>query len=69
VSGHTISEVTHPREMNLGRQAAYAALRQVVDCDASGYWPGYDVASQPLELPEWSLRQMEARLAALGEVE
>jgi hypothetical protein len=68
VSGHTISEVTHPREMNLGRQAAYAALRQVVDCDASGYWPGYDVAAQPLELPEWSLRQMEARLTALGEV-
>ena len=69
VSGHAISEVTHPREMSLGRQAAYAALRQVVDCDASGYWHGYDVAAQPLELPEWSLRQMEARLAALGEAD
>ena len=67
VSGHTISEATHPREMSLGRQAAYAALQQAVDCDASGYWPGYDVAAQPLELPEWALRQMEAKLAALGE--
>lgn len=67
VSGHTISEATHPREMALGRQAAHAALQQVVDCDASGYWPGYDVAAQPLEIPEWALRQMEARLAALGE--
>jgi hypothetical protein len=68
VSGHTISEATHPREMSLGRQAAYAALQQAVDCDASGYWPGYDVAAQPLELPEWALRQMEAKLAALEEV-
>ena len=66
VSGHTIGEVTHSREMALGRQAAHAALQQAVDCDASGYWPGYDVAAQPLEIPEWALRQMEGKLAMLG---
>jgi hypothetical protein len=67
VSGHTISEATHPREMSLGRQAASAALTEAVWCDSSGHWPGYDVAAQPLEVPEWVLRQMEARLAVLGE--
>jgi hypothetical protein len=52
--------------MALGRQVAHAALQQAVDCDASGYWPGYDVAAQPLEMPEWVLRQMEGKLAMLG---
>ena len=67
VSGHTISDTTHPREMSLGRQAAHAALQQAIDCDASGYWPGYDVAAQSLEMPEWALRQMETKLEALEE--
>jgi hypothetical protein len=66
VCGHKVSEATHGRELALGRQAAFAALKTAVECDASGWWPGYDVAAQPLEVPEWALRQMENKLLRLN---
>jgi len=65
------TEKTHPRpefvgryllsdeQAELGRRMARRALDQVVQSDASGWWPGYDSAAQPLELPGYAYQRME----------
>jgi len=44
---------------------ARRALEMVVQSDASGWWPGYDSAAQPLELPGYAYQRME-RLAEVA---
>lgn len=36
-----------------GRDQYRRALQAVLAADATGYWPGYDHAALPLELPHW----------------
>jgi hypothetical protein len=40
-------------QLEAGRLRYREALRAVVAADATGYWPGYDSAALPLELPGW----------------
>ena len=49
-------------QAELGRRMARRALNMVVQAEASGWWPGYDSAAKPLELPRHAYQQME-RLA------
>jgi len=49
-------------QAELGRRMARRALDLVVQADASGWWPGYDSAAVPLELPGYAYQRME-RLA------
>lgn len=37
----------------IGRQQYRKALNSVAQCVKTGYWPGYRVDAQPLELPRW----------------
>ncbi|MBU6250954.1 MAG: hypothetical protein KGO47_07310 [Cyanobacteria bacterium REEB417] len=71
------AEKAHPRpefigryilsdeQAELGRRMARRALDMAVQADASGWWPGYDSAAQPLELPGYAYQRME-RLAEVG---
>lgn len=52
-------------QAELGRQMARRALDLVVQADACGWWPGYDSAAQPLELPGYAYQRME-RLAEVA---
>ena len=70
-------EKTHPRhefvgryilteeQAELGRRMARRSLELCVQAEASGWWPGYDSAAQPLELPPYAWKQME-RLAGIA---
>lgn len=70
-------EKTHPRQQfvgryiltdeqaDIGRRMARKALDLCVQCEASGWWPGYDSAAQLLELPPYAWKRME-RLAEGG---
>jgi exodeoxyribonuclease VIII len=70
-------EKTHPRpefigryilsdeQAELGRRMARRALERAVQAEASGWWPGYDSAAQPLELPGYAYQKME-RLAGVA---
>lgn len=49
-------------QTELGRRMARRALDLVVQADAIGWWPGYDSAAVPLELPGYAYQRME-RLA------
>jgi len=49
-------------QAQLGRGMARRALNMVVQAEASGWWPGYDTAAKPLELPGYAYQRME-RLA------
>lgn len=49
-------------QAELGRRMARRALDMVVQAEASGWWPGYDSAAKPLELPGYAYQWME-RLA------
>jgi hypothetical protein len=49
-------------QAELGRRMARRALNMVVQAEASGWWPGYDSAAKPLELPGYAYQRME-RLA------
>jgi hypothetical protein len=49
-------------QAQLGRGMARRALNMVVQAEASGWWPGYDSAAKPLELPGYAYQRME-RLA------
>jgi hypothetical protein len=40
-------------QMAIGRERYQKALAAVHAADATGYWPGYDTAALPLELPGW----------------
>jgi exodeoxyribonuclease VIII len=48
----------------LGRGMARRALERAVQAKASGWWPGYDSAAQPLELPGYAYQEMR-RLAGV----
>jgi hypothetical protein len=43
----------------LGRLLYRQALDQVAAAQTLDYWPGYDTAPQPLQLPAWYLRRLE----------
>jgi hypothetical protein len=43
----------------LGRLLYRQALGQVAAAQTLAYWPGYDTAPQPLQLPAWYLRKLE----------
>ena len=51
-------------QAELGRRMARRALNMVVQAEASGWWPGYDSAAKPLELPGYAYQRME-RLAGV----
>lgn len=51
-------------QAELGRRMARRALERAVQAEASGWWPGYDSAAQPLELPGYAYQKME-RLAGV----
>jgi hypothetical protein len=51
-------------QAELGRRMARRALNMVVQAEASGWWPGYDTATKPLELPGYTYSRME-RLAGV----
>lgn len=40
-------------QIQIGRDQYQRALSAVLAADATGYWPGYDHAALPLELPPW----------------
>jgi hypothetical protein len=40
-------------QVQIGRDQYLRALAAVLAADATGYWPGYDHAALPLELPPW----------------
>lgn len=50
----------------MGRKLARRALREAVQAEQSGWWPGYDSALQPLELPGYAYQRM-MRLAGEDE--
>ena len=64
-------EKTHPRQefvgryiltdeqADIGRRMARKALDLCVQCEASGWWPGYDSAAVPLQLPAYAWTRME----------
>jgi exodeoxyribonuclease VIII len=54
--------VLSDEQAELGRRMARRALNMVVQAEASGWWPGYDSAAKPLELPGYAYQRME-RLA------
>lgn len=47
-------------QLLIGRQLYRNALQMVAAAQVLDYWPGYDTAPQPLQLPAWWVRQMEA---------
>lgn len=47
----------------MGRRLYRRALELVTAADELDYWPGYDIASQPLELPNWAWQSMERLLS------
>ena len=49
-------------QAEMGRRMARRALNMAVQAEASGWWPGYDSAAKPLELPGYAYQRME-RLA------
>jgi len=71
------AEKAHPRpefvgryilsdeQAELGRRMARRALEAAVQAEASGWWPGYNSAAQPLELPGYAYQRME-RLAEVA---
>jgi len=54
--------VLSDEQAELGRRMARRALNMVVQAEASGWWPGYDSAAKPLELPGYAYQRTE-RLA------
>jgi hypothetical protein len=40
-------------QLAIGRDRYQPALQSVIAAEATGYWPGYDHAALPLELPPW----------------
>jgi exodeoxyribonuclease VIII len=49
-------------QLLLGRQLYRRALEQVVAAQTLNYWPGYDTAPLPLQLPGWYDRKVEGVL-------
>lgn len=52
-------------QLEAARPAVRAGINRVVQAEASGYWPGYSTAAQPLELSTYEFQRM-ARLAEVG---
>jgi exodeoxyribonuclease VIII len=46
-------------QLQAGRQLYRKALEMVSTAEALGWWPGYDTAPAPLELPGWAWSQLE----------
>jgi hypothetical protein len=61
IGRYTLTE----EQAELGRGMARRSLELCVQAAASGWWPGYDSATQPLELPPYAWKQME-RLAGIA---
>ena len=61
IGRHLLTE----EQADLGWRMARRALAIVVQAEASGYWPGYSTAAQPLELSTYECQRM-ARLAEVG---
>jgi hypothetical protein len=51
-------------QLESARPAVRAGIDRVVQAEASGWWPGYDSAAQPLELPGHAYQKM-VRLAGV----
>jgi hypothetical protein len=49
-------------QLEAARPAVQAGINRVIQAESSGYWPGYDSAAKPLELPGYAYQRME-RLA------
>lgn len=60
IGRYTLTE----EQAELGRGMARRSLELCVQAAASGWWPGYDSAARPLELPPYAYKQME-RLAGV----
>lgn len=58
VSRHELTE----DQLELGRRQARWCLDRVVQAEASGWWPGYSTAAQPLELPGYFYQKVHQRL-------
>lgn len=51
-----------PEQLDLGRRLYERALELVETASSIDYWPGYDVAAVPLELPYWAERSLSRLL-------
>lgn len=59
VSRHLLTE----EQLDLGRQKARRCLDRVVQAQASGWWPGYSTAAQPLQMPAYYYQATKQALA------